>query len=217
MFKWKDLIISILLVFCISCSVTAAAKTGVITIEGPRGEQGIQGEQGERGEKGDTGLSGVQGAPGEKGDNGKDGVDGKDGRDGKDGLTPYIGEDGNWYIGTEDTGVAATTTLWETVVETNWSTCNTGDIIAFMFQPYYVASQERELFVYSYQQDSSGIRYSIHTTSYNIGSTIFTPPKNGADDKLVYLTSCTYACIGKVIYKSSVQSIFIEIIEAVKT
>lgn len=33
-----------------------------------------------------------------------DGVDGKDGADGIDGLTPTIGNNGNWYVGDEDTG-----------------------------------------------------------------------------------------------------------------
>lgn len=32
---------------------------------------------------------------------------GKDGADGKDGFTPYIGRNGNWWIGDTDTGVAA--------------------------------------------------------------------------------------------------------------
>ena len=35
------------------------------------------------------------------------GVDGKDGADGKDGDTPYIGANGNWFIGGVDTGVKA--------------------------------------------------------------------------------------------------------------
>ena len=42
--------------------------------------------------------------------NGLDGIDGKDGADGKDGSdgkTPYIGENGNWWIGVIDTGVRA--------------------------------------------------------------------------------------------------------------
>jgi uncharacterized repeat protein (TIGR02543 family) len=40
----------------------------------------------------------------------KDGADGKDGVDGKDGengLTPYIGDNSNWWIGDTDTGVKA--------------------------------------------------------------------------------------------------------------
>ncbi len=39
---------------------------------------------------------------------GKDGMDGKDGKDGFDGKTPYIGENGNWWIEKTDTGVKAT-------------------------------------------------------------------------------------------------------------
>ncbi|MFY9422527.1 MAG: leucine-rich repeat protein, partial [Bacilli bacterium] len=38
---------------------------------------------------------------------GEDGLPGKDGVDGKDGLTPFIGENGNWWIGNIDTGVFA--------------------------------------------------------------------------------------------------------------
>lgn len=33
------------------------------------------------------------------------GVDGKDGDDGEDGLTPYIGDNGNWWIGETDTQI----------------------------------------------------------------------------------------------------------------
>ena len=33
-----------------------------------------------------------------------DGVDGEDGKDGVDGITPTIGNNGNWYVGDEDTG-----------------------------------------------------------------------------------------------------------------
>jgi hypothetical protein len=35
------------------------------------------------------------------------GEDGQDGKDGNDGLTPYIGENGNWWIGDNDLGVAS--------------------------------------------------------------------------------------------------------------
>ena len=38
---------------------------------------------------------------------GQDGNDGNDGQDGEDGKTPYIGENGNWWIGDQDTGVKA--------------------------------------------------------------------------------------------------------------
>lgn len=39
-----------------------------------------------------------------KGENGKDGLNGKDGADGQ---TPFIGENGNWWIGSTDTGISA--------------------------------------------------------------------------------------------------------------
>lgn len=42
--------------------------------------------------------------PGPKGD---DGAPGAPGKDGEDGLTPYIGANGNWFIGSTDTGVKA--------------------------------------------------------------------------------------------------------------
>ena len=60
-----------------------------------------------------TALKGADGRDGADGINGKDGVDGKDGADGlngadgKDGNTPFIGENGNWWIGEIDTGVKA--------------------------------------------------------------------------------------------------------------
>lgn len=39
---------------------------------------------------------------------GPPGRDGKDGAPGKDGQTPRIGENGNWWIGEQDTGIPAT-------------------------------------------------------------------------------------------------------------
>jgi hypothetical protein len=47
------------------------------------------------------------GEPGIQGEQGLPGVDGEDGENGSDGLTPYIGENGNWWIGEVDTGVLA--------------------------------------------------------------------------------------------------------------
>ena len=62
------------------------------------------------------GLDGKDGADGKDGINGKDGADGKDGTngingqngsDGADGNTPFIGENGNWWVGEIDTGIKA--------------------------------------------------------------------------------------------------------------
>lgn len=52
-------------------------------------------------------IKGPKGDPGDKGDKGdpgKDGADGSTGAAGADGVTPHIGENGNWFIGSTDTG-----------------------------------------------------------------------------------------------------------------
>ena len=84
------------------------------------------GDVGIRGEKGDTGLSGKNGSNGVDGENGvgissaninvegeliltyTNGASINLGRVvGEDGLTPYIGDNGNWWLGEKDTGVSA--------------------------------------------------------------------------------------------------------------
>lgn len=57
-----------------------------------------------KGDKGDTGATGAQGDKGDKGDKGDTGEPGKDGKDGTNGITPTIGSNGDWYLGTTDTG-----------------------------------------------------------------------------------------------------------------
>ena len=57
--------------------------------------------------KGLDGKDGVDGINGKDGADGKDGTNGQNGSDGKDGKTPFIGENGNWWIGETDTGVKA--------------------------------------------------------------------------------------------------------------
>ena len=52
-------------------------------------------------------LSLLKGQNGSDGRPGSDGTDGVDGLPGKDGDTPFIGENGTWWIGTTDTGVKA--------------------------------------------------------------------------------------------------------------
>lgn len=59
------------------------------------------------GPMGPSGPSGATGASGLPGSNGVDGNDGSDGASGDNGLSPTIGENGNWWIGEEDTGVSA--------------------------------------------------------------------------------------------------------------
>lgn len=73
-----------------------------------KGEKGEKGDPGEQGPKGDTGETGAQGPIGQTGPQGPAGPQGQQGTPGSDGKTPYIGENGNWWIGTSDTGVTAT-------------------------------------------------------------------------------------------------------------
>lgn len=90
-----------------------------------RGERGPQGEMGPVGPpgptntltigsvtKGDEASASITGtSPNQelnlvlpKGDTGPQGPAGQNGSDGQDGITPHIGENGNWFLGTSDTG-----------------------------------------------------------------------------------------------------------------
>lgn len=94
---------------------------------GPAGADGRDGADGQPGENGTDGYSptanvtqtdngatititdknGTTTATVTNGKDGADGIPGKDGApgaDGKDGITPTIGENGNWYLGSTDTG-----------------------------------------------------------------------------------------------------------------
>lgn len=93
---------------------------------GPQGEQGIQGEIGPQGPQGPAGSDGQPGSQGEPG------------KDGQDGQTPYIGENGNWWIGDTDTGVPATGADGENIlVSTNDTTDRTAEISAILTETGY--------------------------------------------------------------------------------
>ncbi len=66
--------------------------------QGPEGPPGPQGPKGDKGDKGDPGPAGNDGAPGPQGEQGPKGDPGD---------TPFIGDNGNWWIGDTDTGVPA--------------------------------------------------------------------------------------------------------------
>lgn len=80
-------------------------EQGIQGLPGEKGEKGDKGDRGPRGEKGERGAQGIQG---ERGAAGYSGGSGASGRDGVDGKTPYIGENGHWWIDDKDTGVSAT-------------------------------------------------------------------------------------------------------------
>lgn len=66
---------------------------------------------------------------------------------GQDGLTPYIGENGNWWIGNDDMGVSASgTKVSFTPVETEGhhiGTLTIGDIVTELYAPGDVVYDER--------------------------------------------------------------------------
>ena len=79
------------------------------------GEKGADGADGKSAydlavENGYTGTleEWIASLAGQKGDKGDPGEDGEDGKDGADGKTPYIGENGNWWVGETDLGIPAT-------------------------------------------------------------------------------------------------------------
>ena len=90
--------------------------TGVAAA-GTNGTDGTNGTNGQDGTNGADGKSAYEiwkdlGNEGTEADfiaslKGEAGADGADGQDGTNGLSPTIGENGNWFIGEEDTGVAA--------------------------------------------------------------------------------------------------------------
>ena len=94
----------------------ADGKPGAAGADGAKGADGITPHIGDNGNwflgstdtgkpsRGETGAQGTPGKDGADGSNGKDGVDGKPGAPGADGVTPHIGDNGHWYLGTTDTG-----------------------------------------------------------------------------------------------------------------
>lgn len=72
-----------------------AAMQVVNALKGDKGETGPQGPKGDNGPAGPPGPAGPAGATGAVGANGADGV------------TPHIGSNKHWFIGTQDTGVVA--------------------------------------------------------------------------------------------------------------
>lgn len=105
--------------------VVAEGKDGKNGADGKPGEQGLPGVDGKDGVTphiGDNGnwfigdvdtqvpAKGQDGQPGESGKDGETGTQGPQGlpgADGENGMTPYIGENGNWFIGNVDTEVLA--------------------------------------------------------------------------------------------------------------
>lgn len=79
-------------------TATKSGKTTTISVDGAAIVTIEDGADGAPGKDGADGLNGKDGA------DGKPGAAGADGAKGADGITPTIGTNGNWYIGSTDTG-----------------------------------------------------------------------------------------------------------------
>ena len=79
-------------------TATKSGKTTTISVDGAAIATVEDGADGAPGKDGADGLNGKDGA------DGKPGAAGADGAKGADGITPTIGTNGNWYIGSTDTG-----------------------------------------------------------------------------------------------------------------
>ena len=94
----------------------ATGATGATGPQGPKGDAftyadftaaqlaALTGPQGPKGDTGPTGPQGPTGATGATGETGPQGPTGPKGATGSNGITPTIGSNGNWYLGTTDTG-----------------------------------------------------------------------------------------------------------------
>ncbi len=121
MLKKKFGIVTLVCLLCLCVAMLFAACSGTQGEKGDKGESGTDGKDGvsivsveKTDSKGLTDTYTITFSDGSKTTftvtNGKDGVDGSDGADGEDGTdgeTPYIGENGNWWIGSTDTKIPA--------------------------------------------------------------------------------------------------------------
>ena len=85
-------------------SDTEKPSRGATGPQGPKGNTGSQGPKGDTGATGARGATGPQGPQGPQGEKGDTGATGARGATGPAGTTPTIGANGNWFLGSTDTG-----------------------------------------------------------------------------------------------------------------
>ena len=83
---------------------TGKPSRGATGPQGPKGNTGAQGPQGPKGDTGAQGATGSRGPQGPQGEKGDTGATGARGATGPAGTTPTIGANGNWFLGSTDTG-----------------------------------------------------------------------------------------------------------------
>jgi hypothetical protein len=81
-----------------TATTLSVSTDGYLVYNGTKTKIKVEGLKGKDGINGTNGIDGINGA---------NGINGSNGVDGKDGQAPFIGTNGNWWIGTTDTGVSA--------------------------------------------------------------------------------------------------------------
>ena len=104
---------------------------------------GLKGDKGDKGDPftySDFTAEQLAALKGEKGDKGDPGAPGKDGKDGTNGITPTIGDNGNWYIGSTDTGKPSRGADGKTPVKGTdyWTVADKQEIIDDIHPAYYI-------------------------------------------------------------------------------
>lgn len=115
----------------------------------------------------------------------------KGGAVGKDGVTPHIGSNGNWFLGTEDTGVIAkaqsnTTIVSITLLASNWSTDNNTQTIICTGISADESSQNINISPALKDQDKY-MNAGISCTGFAEDSLTFTADTIPTEDILVYV------------------------------
>ena len=103
------------------------------------------------GKDGTDGKDGINGSNGSDGTNGKDGVDGTNGSNGD---TPYIGDDGYWYIGSTCTNIYAGSAEKVTVTYVDFYGENNVSVPMGSKASYYVPESSIASFVNWYSDES---------------------------------------------------------------
>ena len=141
--------------------------------KGEKGEKGDTGPVGPQGPKGDTGEVGPQGP---KGDTGAVGPQGPQGEKGDQGYTPYIGENGNWWIENNDTGNPSQgkdRAYYVTVIENDDGTLS-ADTVASEIYAFHNGHDNRCQIYLRYRDEVIPISHAYCSDVNENGEVIFT-------------------------------------------
>jgi len=132
---------------------------------------GQAGKTGTNGVNGKDGLNGTNGTNGLDGTNGLAGTNGLNGKNGSNGSSPIIGTNGNWWIGTTDTGVKASGTNSDFVFK---SVTLSNDLVGAVQKGPFISGTSINIYELNQSFRQTGFSYNAQTTD-NVGT--FSLPK----------------------------------------